>query len=79
MKNRGRLLSVSESEDELSASVLYLDPAQKGLKCPEFPWKEGKGLGPSEVRAEASEGEGTDEVGVLDNLWKKSFLSHVLG
>lgn len=70
IKKRGRLLvSDSESEEELPTSALYLEPSQKGLKCPEFPRKEGKGLGPSEVWFRVSgPGEDTEVVGVLEKL-----------
>lgn len=50
MKKRGKLLvSESDEDEELSASALYLDPSQKGFECPEFPRKDGNGLGPSDV------------------------------
>jgi len=70
---------VSESEEELPTSALFLESSQKGLKCPEFPWKEGKGLGPSDVRFRVSDaGEGTELTGGLEKLRRNAFCSHDL-
>lgn len=76
IKKRGRLWSGSESEEELPASMLCPELSQKGFKCPEFPWKVGKGFGPFELSLRVSgAGDGIEVGDVLVKLWNKLFSS----